>query len=111
MPSLELEVFIAWDAFTEIMDIITSVSVSNCFAETFPGLNKSINTKYSQESIVTHPLKANDLQYGLYNPFNSTNLVSDIVEHIHFDRNNNYKKIQVLGSSHHRSSKNQESYI
>lgn len=86
-------------------------SVSNCFAESFPGLLISINPTHSQESIVTHPLKVSDLEYGLHNPFNSTNLVSDIVEYIHFDQNNNYKKIQDLGYSHHRSSQNRKQYL
>jgi len=78
-------------------------TVTNCLAETFPDFKKSITSKYAQESVVTHPLKVSDLQYGLNNPFNSTNLVSDVVQNIHFDQNNNYKKIQVFGSSHHRS--------
>jgi hypothetical protein len=83
-------------------------SVTNCFAETFHGLIKPINSTYSHESMVTFPFKVSNLQYSLQNPFNSTNLVSDIVFNIHFDQNNNYKKIQDLGSSHHHLSQSRK---
>jgi hypothetical protein len=74
-------------------------TVTYCFAEPFPSPNKSNNPGYFQESMVTYPFKVSNLQYNWRNPFDSDNLVSDIVVNFQFDHNNNYKKIQDLGST------------
>jgi len=82
--------------------LLLLLTITNCFAEPFPGLNKSINPEYSQKSMINYPLRVTNLQYNWHSPFNSDNLVSDIVVNLHFDYNNNYKKIQYLGSTSHQ---------
>jgi hypothetical protein len=79
--------------------LLLLLTVTDCFADPFPGPNKSINPESFQESIVTYPYKVSNLQYNWHNPFDSDNLVSDIVVNFQFDHNNNYKKIQDLGST------------